>query len=372
MSRKKDKTSPVGLFTGLDELVVENFISDLNKVSIRKGSSKKINYGADQSIYYISKGSVELTNDPQEQDSPAFEPCTVKEGEFFGEGILRSGCMASGNVKALEKTELIQIPRENFIQFSFSQPTALLNVISILKNKPEGCGSEFSDLMGDMIQNSRLSAIGMTASRIIHDLKTPLTVISLTAQLVESMFPDSSEFAKSIVQQTKLIDALVRELLDYVKGSPNEIVPREVDMNTFLHELAEAYGASLKGRNINLKLENRCEQPVYFDVERIRRVLINLLRNSSEAIEDSGEIHICASVSSNWLQIRITDNGPGIPESISGELFQPFFTYNKSNGTGLGLPICQKLIKEHGGRIEYSSVEPHGARFDVRIPQLLA
>ena len=372
MSRTEDNALSVGLFTGVDELVVENFISDLSKISLRKGGVKKISYAADQSIFYISKGSVELTFDPQEDDSPAHEPQIVQEGKFFGEGILRRGIMGSVNVKALEKTELIQIPRENFIQFSFSQPTALLNVIRILKGKPQSCGNEFSDLMGDMIQNSRLSAIGMTASRIIHDIKTPLTVISLTAQLVESMFPDTSEMTKSIVQQTKLIDALVRELMDYVKGSPNEIVPRQVDMNTFLHELADAYGASLKGRNISLNLENRCDQPVYFDVERVRRVLINLLRNSSEAIEDSGKIHICASVTSNWLQIRITDDGPGIPESIANQLFQPFFTYNKSNGTGLGLPICQKLIKEHGGRIEYNSVEPHGARFDIRIPQVLA
>ncbi|MCB5224031.1 MAG: ATP-binding protein [Candidatus Cloacimonadaceae bacterium] len=369
MSHKQDKGPSAGLFQGLDKLVVESFISDLNTLALRKGGVKNIDYATEEKIYYIANGSVTLTPDPGSEPEA---PHTVQAGEFFGESILRNISTGSASVKALEKTELIEIPRDKFIQFSFSHPLALINVIRILQGKPQEGNHEFSDLMGDMIQNSRLSAIGMTASKIIHDIKTPLTVISLTAQLVESLFPDSSEFAKSIVQQTKLIDALVRELMDYVKGSPNEIIPRQVDMHSFLHDIAEAYGASLKGRNISLKLENRCDQTVYFDVERVRRVLMNLLRNSSEAIEDSGEIHICASLSSNWLQIRITDNGPGIPESIADQLFSPFFTYNKSNGTGLGLPICQKLIKEHGGRIEYSPIEPHGARFDIRIPQVMA
>ncbi len=142
-------------------------------------------------------------------------------------------------------------------------------------------------------------------------------------------------------------------------------------MNNFLQDLKETYGASLRGRNIALKLDNRCTDPVYFDEERIRRVITNLLRNSSEAMEDAGEIKIVASLASNWLQISVIDNGPGINASVTPQLFKPFFTYNKPNGTGLGLPICQKLVQEHNGRMEYTPVEPHGARFDIRLPQNL-
>ena len=272
---------------------------------------------------------------------------------------------------ALEPTELLELPREQFTQLSFSHPGVLLNVIRVLSTRQGDTNLKFSDLMGAMIQRNRLTAIGMTASKIIHDIKTPLTVISLTAQLLESLFPDASEFTQSIVQQTRLVDELAHEVLDYVKGTTNAIIPRKVEMSAFLADLKETYGAALRGRNITLKIDNRCKDPVYFDEERIRRVIINLLRNSSEAIEDKGEISVVALMSANWLQISVTDNGPGIPDSMANQLFKPFFTYNKLNGTGLGLPICQKLVHEHNGRLEYSPEKPHGSRFDIRLPQNL-
>jgi len=100
-------------------------------------------------------------------------------------------------------------------------------------------------------------------------------------------------------------------------------------------------------------------------------VLINLLKNSSEALQDQGTITIKTSLSAGWLQISMIDDGPGIPDEIRSELFQPFITHNKAYGTGLGLAICKKIVLEHRGRLEYMPVQPHGSRFDIRIPQNL-
>ncbi|MDD4223363.1 MAG: ATP-binding protein [Candidatus Cloacimonetes bacterium] len=369
MSAKKNQDQRIGLFDGLDQAVVNNFTKGLTRLKLRQGEAVQITGEGRQSLYLVNKGSLELSAEPAGgRDELA---ATVKAGEFCGEFSLLSDTAAGAFATALEDSELLEIPRDLFTQFSFSHPGVLLNVIRALSTRLRGTDNVFSDLMGDMIQRNRLTAIGMTAGKIIHDLKTPLTVISLTAQLLESLYPDAAEFTQSIIQQTKLVDELVREVLDYVKGTPSAIIPRQVDMNAFLQDLRETYGASLSGRNIALKIENRCAEPAYFDVERIRRVIINLLRNSSEAIEESGEISIVASLASNWLQISVIDNGPGIPESAAAQLFKPFFTYNKANGTGLGLPICQKLVQEHNGRIEFSPVQPHGSRFDIRLPQNL-
>ena len=76
-------------------------------------------------------------------------------------------------------------------------------------------------------------------------------------------------------------------------------------------------------------------------------------------------------MASGWLQISVIDNGPGVPEHIRGTLFEPFVSEGKSHGTGLGLPICKKLVTEHHGRLEYIPLEPHGCRFDIRIPQTI-
>lgn len=369
MSATHTKDQRIGLFDSLDEVVVDSFTKGLARHEIKAGETLRLDYAAEQPLYIISKGSMELAQRIDPQTSKETIPLTLKAGEFFGEQALLSYSFGQTTATALENTELLEIPRDRFTQFSFANPAVLQNVVNVLYSRMSKTNQHFSDLMGDMIQRNRLTAIGMTASKIIHDIKTPLTVISLTAQLVESMFPEAAEFTHSIVQQTKLVDELVREVLDYVKGTPNDIIPRLVDMNRFLQELSESYGASLRGRNIILKIDNRCTEAVYFDEERIRRVIINLLRNSSEAMEESGEIYIVASLASNWLQISVIDNGPGIPSSIASHLCKPFFTYNKPNGTGLGLPICQKLVEEHNGRMEYTPVEPHGSKFDIRIPQ---
>ena len=108
---------------------------------------------------------------------------------------------------------------------------------------------------------------------------------------------------------------------------------------------------------------------MFFDESKIRRVLMNLLKNSSEAIEEKGEIRIVASLTANWLQISLIDNGPGVAEDIRPELFKPFVTQGKTHGTGLGLAICKKLVQEHGGRLEFIPIQPQGARFDIRLPQ---
>ncbi len=369
MSAKQKQVLRTGLFDGLDQTIVSSLTHELGQQKLQQGDVLNIENIRDQPLYVITKGSVALARKDGSGQDLDEAPVIVTVGEFFGELALVSDSSGHATATALEPTELLELPREQFTQLSFSHPGVLLNVIRVLSTRLGDTNLKFSALMGDMIQRNRLTAIGMTASKIIHDIKTPLTVISLTAQLVESLFPDASEFTQSIVQQTKLVDELVHEVLDYVKGTPNAIIPRKVDMNAFLAELKDTYGASLRGRNITLKIDNRCNDPVYFDEERIRRVIINLLRNSSEAMEDEGEISIVASMSANWLQISVTDSGPGIPDSVVNQLFKPFFTYNKLNGTGLGLPICQKLAQEHNGRLEFTPVKPHGSRFDIRLPQ---
>lgn len=369
MNAANVKDLGIGLFDGLDETVVVNFTQGMDHLKLKQGETLTIDFETDQSLYLVTKGAMKIEPRSKAKKKTGDHSFTIQAGEFFGELALLSDTVEKVDAKALKATELLVIPRDKFSQLSFSQPGVMLNVIRTLSARLRETGQNFSDLMGDMIQRNRLTAIGMTASKIIHDIKTPLTVISLTAQLVESLFPDASEFTQSIVQQTKLVDELVHEVLDYVKGTPNAIIPRKVDMNAFLADLKDTYGASLRGRNITLKIDNRCNDPVYFDEERIRRVIINLLRNSSEAMEDEGEISIVASMSANWLQISVTDSGPGIPDSVVNQLFKPFFTYNKLNGTGLGLPICQKLAQEHNGRLEFTPVKPHGSRFDIRLPQ---
>ncbi len=120
---------------------------------------------------------------------------------------------------------------------------------------------------------------------------------------------------------------------------------------------------------MNFVIDNKVDELVFFDEGKIRRVILNIVKNSSEAITDQGTITLSARCSAGWLQISVIDDGPGVPEHLQEELFKPFVSEGKPHGTGLGLAICKKLVSEHKGRLEYIPQSPHGARFDIRLPQ---
>jgi signal transduction histidine kinase len=361
----------VGIFDGLTEEMVNEFTKDLKRIHYKKGESIIVENTEGDNLYFICRGKVEINKELDSAETPFAQLSVLMPGDYFGEMSIVNDEPRSASALALEEVELLVIPRDTFVGISFSQPIVMFNLIRTISGRLRQTNEKFVELMNQMISKNRLLAIGMAASKIIHDIKTPLTVIVLTAQLIESIFPDSKEFTDSIVKQTKLVDQLVREILDFAKGTETTPLIQQVDMDAFFRELKETYGAALKGRQIEFAVDNKVAELVHFDENKIRRVVLNLLKNASEALEEQGNIRLSAVLSSNWLQISVMDDGPGIPPSIRSDLFKPFVTYGKTHGTGLGLAICKKIVQEHGGRLEYIPQQPQGTRFDIRIPQNL-
>ncbi|MDP3113461.1 MAG: ATP-binding protein [Candidatus Cloacimonadaceae bacterium] len=365
----EEKPSSSGIFCGLSETEVNNFAKDLKRIWYLKGDPIIMENTEGNNFYYICRGKVEINKGLDNAETPFAQLSVLYPGDFFGEMSIINDEPRSATAIALEDVELLEIPRDIFVNISFTHPIVMFNLIRTISCRLRDTNDKFVELMNQMISKNRLMAIGMAASKIIHDIKTPLTVTVLTAQLIESMYPESKEFTDSIIKQSKMVDQMVREILDFAKGTETPPLVQKVDMDMYFKELKETYGTSLKGRQIDFIIENKVKELVHFDEGKIRRVILNLLKNSSEALTETGEIKIIASLSSNWLQISLIDNGPGIPEPIQADLFKPFITLGKSHGTGLGLAICKKLVQEHRGRLEYIPVQPHGSRFDIRIPQ---
>lgn len=368
---KQKKKNTADLFYGLNEAVLAEFSGQTDRVTFKQGERIVQQKHGSDSVFYILKGRIEISKELEGPESALLHLAVMETGDIFGAMADSNEVHFSATKTALEDVELLEIPHDTFIQMSQAYPQMMFNQVRLLSKRLLLTNEKYSSLMQELISANRLKTIGMAASKIIHDIKSPLTVIVLTAQLIESIFPDSAEFTESIVKQTRLVDELVRETLDYASGTQSTPNMQKVDLDAFLNNLKETYGASLKGRDIDLRVENRCADDVYFDAVKIRRVILNLLKNSSEALEDKGEIMISASISANWLQISVTDTGPGVQPSIVEDLFKPFVSYGKPNGTGLGLSICSKLVEEHQGRLEYQPIQPHGSRFDIRIPQNL-
>lgn len=219
-------------------------------------------------------------------------------------------------------------------------------------------------------RSARLTSIGRLLSQVIHDFKTPLTVISGYVQLMQSC-DDAAQRrvqARKALKQFDVLQDMQREVLEFARGEHNIFV-RRVYLHKFFSDLRGQLTHEMDGRAIDLEMDIDNKLVVRFDEGRISRAVQNLARNSLEAMsEKGGKLLISARMDDEDLLIAVEDTGPGIPPEIQGRLFQSFVTAGKKGGTGLGLAIVKKIVDEHGGRVEARSTDS-GARFELRLPQ---
>jgi signal transduction histidine kinase len=218
-------------------------------------------------------------------------------------------------------------------------------------------------------RSERLTAIGRLLSQVIHDFKTPLTVISGHVQLMEHVDDarTRAEHVQKILRQFDVLGAMQREVLEFARGE-RSIFVRRVYLNEFFADIREQLGHELEGRAIDLEMDIDTHVVARFDEMKMTRAVLNLARNAIEAMEPKGgKLRIEARLEGAQLLIRVSDNGPGIPAEIEGRIFQSFVTAGKQQGTGLGLTIVKKIVDEHAGTIEAQS-SSKGATFTIRLP----
>ncbi|MCW5792219.1 MAG: GAF domain-containing protein [Polyangiaceae bacterium] len=246
-------------------------------------------------------------------------------------------------------------------------------------------------------QSNRLTTIGRLLSGIIHDFKTPMTVISGYVQLMEGEDDREkrAEYADAVLKQFDMLTSMQREVLEFARGERRVFV-RKVYLHKFFAELAAQLRLELEGRPVELQLDVDDKLVARFDEGRVLRAIHNLTRNAVEAMGSrGGKLTIsaksepvkarprprkapkparpkappepCRNGETCDLVIRVADTGPGIPPEMEGRLFRSFATVGKAGGTGLGLAIVKKIASEHDGVVEVES-SPHGACFTLRLP----
>jgi signal transduction histidine kinase len=217
----------------------------------------------------------------------------------------------------------------------------------------------------------RLTAIGRLLSQVIHDFKTPMTVISGYVQLMADADDrvTRQEFAELILRQFDVLGAMQREVLEFARGE-TRIFVRRVYLRKFFADLERQLRLEIGAQPVELVVNVDSKLVARFDEGRVARALHNLARNALEAMgERGGRLALGAELAGNDLVISVSDTGPGIPEEIEGRLFQSFVTAGKRGGTGLGLAIVKKIVDEHGGRIEVRSSSA-GTTFELTFPQV--
>jgi signal transduction histidine kinase len=226
-------------------------------------------------------------------------------------------------------------------------------------------------LQRQRIDSERIAALARAASSISHDLRHYLAAIVANAEFLyeadelklkkEEIY---GEIKTASTQMTDLIDSL-REL-SYQR---NAITRSRTKVDDVIRRAIEAIHARPESRDANIVLIAPEDLEGMFDPKKLERVFFNLILNACEASQGlDGTITITAKSAGKDLEIRITDGGPGIPESIRDTLFDPFVSYGKPNGTGLGLAIVSKIVQDHLGSVSIEQTSEHGTTILVRLP----
>jgi len=220
------------------------------------------------------------------------------------------------------------------------------------------------------LREQRLATIGQLLSGVMHDLKTPLAIISGYAQLM-AMEEDALErqkCCKVLLDQFGSIDAMTREVLDFAKGKV-ELLKRKVLVNVFVASLAEYLKHDLDERGIELRVRTRYTGAWRFDEMKVRRAVVNVARNAAQAMGRGGRFTLHVAAVGEALAFRMSDTGPGIPDEIRDRLFESFATHGKPEGTGLGLAIVKRIAEEHGGEVTFRTATGRGTTFTLTLPR---
>jgi len=213
----------------------------------------------------------------------------------------------------------------------------------------------------------RLASIGQMLAGLLHDLKTPMTIISGYAQLMAAS-DDAAQretYVEQIQRQFDLMAGMTREVLAFARGD-TDLVVRKVYVNRFTEELTTQLGAATAGRGIDFLVEAKFDGVAHFDEQKLLRVFHNLARNAVEAMPDGGHLTVTVDKDGDDLVWTVADDGPGIPPELHGKLFNLFAT-GKKGGTGLGLAIVKKIVDDHHGSVTCNS-GIGGTTFTIRLP----
>jgi two-component system nitrogen regulation sensor histidine kinase GlnL len=224
----------------------------------------------------------------------------------------------------------------------------------------------------------RLTAFGVLAAAMAHEIKNPLLGIRGAAQLLreELTTEEAREYTDIIIREADRLNALMEEMLDFAR--PHPLTPSLVNLHEVLDSVLSLERPSCNVRGVSIRQQYDPSLPdIWADRNHLMQVFLNLVRNAWEAMPDGGVMTVATGRSSEptrvgprggpMLLVEFTDEGVGIPVEIQQKLFTPFFT-TKAKGSGLGLAISHKLIEEHGGRFVIKSTPHQGTTVRVYLP----
>jgi signal transduction histidine kinase len=318
-------------------------------------------------VYVVRDGLVEIAHFMDGKEHRVFSQ--LGPGEIFGEMAVIENRPRSATAIATRDVRVYFIPRDEMLALLKRSPGLAFNLLQEISRRLR----DFNQLhLRELIQAERLAVVGNFARSILHDLKNPLTVISLAVEALDRPGLAPEKHAQSldyIRNQIRHINEMIGDILDFTQGTRTSATFAPADYHRFINELLPELNADAQVKSVCIELQNQPPSVrLRLDARRLRRVFFNLLHNATDVMPDGGKIFLRFQHAENEVITEMEDTGPGIAPEIAGRLFQPFATHGKAQGTGLGLSICKKTIEDHGGWMEARSEPGHGAIFSFGLP----
>ncbi|MBI5475685.1 MAG: GAF domain-containing protein [Ignavibacteriales bacterium] len=328
---------------------------------VQKGSSKiEIRLPIGSGIAGAVAATGDTINIPDAYKDPRFNSKIDQQTGYHTKSTL---CMPMKNRdgKIIGVFQLLNKSKEYFTK----QDEAFIEAFSV----HAAIALENARLAQKMVQEERLSAVGRMASTIIHDIKNPMGTLRVSAQVIQKRSKDeeSKQLAVEMIQQIDRFTAMTQEILDYARGT-SSLNLQEVDFKDVGGTLLMILERDMERRKLQVEKKIMFNGKVVFDPDKMFRVFYNIAGNAADAMPNGGKLTVNIFKEKEFLAIEFIDRGCGMPEEIRARIFEPFFTFGKKHGTGLGMSIVKKIIDDHHGKIQIDSKENKGTTIRLYLP----
>jgi signal transduction histidine kinase len=224
------------------------------------------------------------------------------------------------------------------------------------------------------IESERLNALTLLAAGVAHELGNPLNSLNIHLQLMERQAGKIKSKAREELQHSidicrdeiNRLDSIVSQFLRAIRPSRPQLRPENI--NTIVEETVRFFSAEIEARDIVVETELHSDLPLLqLDRDQMKQVFYNVIKNSFEAMKRRGILRIRTDRDESHVRISFIDNGGGMSAEALSHVFEPYYT-TKASGTGLGLLIVRRIIREHGGELAIESTEGKGLTLTIRLP----
>ncbi len=224
------------------------------------------------------------------------------------------------------------------------------------------------------IESERLNALTLLAAGVAHEIGNPLNSLNIHLQLIERQARKLDEAERAELQESveiaraeiNRLDSIITQFLRAIRPTKPQLRPENI--NSIVEEAVRFFAPEIKDREVVVEQELRSDLPMLeLDRDQMKQAFYNVIKNSFEAMKSRGILRIRTDMDESHVIVRFTDTGGGISAPNLGRIFEPYFT-TKTSGTGLGLLIVRRIVREHGGEMSIESSEGQGLTLTIWLP----